>query len=254
MMMQEPSTQTSLTLLPDVRLIPDHLLPGREKHVRPPRQLKGHWTLQGMKTPGGAEVWHGDYEKIEDFTWWCDGREKKELMICFSFKNGHAYMIAGKYELHGHLYFKKIRTKGFSRFLTIKPIMCMRFPDVTREQIEAVERDIEARVGSREISCIELLRLILERSLGYRMASFNTKMIYLQQFARSFRDHGFVDQAGKPVRMQFLLTMPWSWDQLLAHFGALEERFYWLGHTGLWTSRIFRLPGKIMKALVRAFK
>lgn len=207
-------------------------------------------TIAGALVP----VQVGNFRQIQDFQWWFDGKTRRELLLCFSYKNGHAYLVAGKYELHGHLYFKKIKKRTFSRIFTLRPILFLRFPDVTEAQLDAIERDIEAREGTREISCIELLRLVLEEGGGIKMKHFEPRMIYLQQFVSSFLQHGFVDaNTGRRVNYEVYLTERWAWPEVMTFLGRLEERFFWLGHSGIWTARILRWPGQMLRRLRQHF-
>jgi hypothetical protein len=208
------------------------------------------WTLQTLPEYDNRTIHVATFQCIQDFKWWFDGKQKRELILGFSYKNGHSYLIAGKYELHGHLFFKKIKTRNFSPTFTLRPILFLRFPAVSEETLQRIERDIEARVGTREISCIELLRLVLDNGGGIAMKHFDPSMIYLQQFVESFLKHGFVDNNnGRAIPFEVYLNERWNFDQVYEFLGRLEKRFYWLGHSGLLTARLMRLPGNLWRAL-----
>jgi hypothetical protein len=215
--------------------------------------MPSDWQIQRFEQYPDCPVHVATFNRIQNFNWWFDGKEKKELIIGLSYKNGHAYLIAGKYELHGHLFFKKIYTRFYSRFLTLQPILFLRFPSISSERIEKVENDIDSRIGSREISCIELIRLVLERGAGIQMVHFESSMIYLQQYVDSFLRYGFQDaQTGSKIPLEVYLCERWSLSSLFEHLSRLEKRFYWLGHSGLWLAGIVRAPARVT-ALIKSY-
>ena len=66
----------------------------------------------------------------------------KEILIAFSKKNGHAYLIAGKYEVHGHFIFKKTFSRDFKP-ISCEPLVYIRFKNITALDIEKIEQYIE---------------------------------------------------------------------------------------------------------------
>jgi hypothetical protein len=195
------------------------------------------------------------YEDIHQFDWAFPNGDENPLYVCFSLKNGHAFLIAGKYELHGHLYFKKIKKKYFSHFLTYKPLMVFRFPGISDEKIAKIEAEIEARVGTRELTCMELIRQVLADAGDIHINGHTKKTRFLHEFFDRIFTGGFVTSVGRKVKFEAHIMQDKSLAAVYEHVGALERRFKILGYTGLFFYRIvsfFKYIKVFIKSIFKA--
>ncbi len=160
---------------------------------------------------------YGKWKVPEDF------RAGEEVLIAFSRKNGHAYLIAGKYEVHGHFIFKKTFSRDFCE-LSCEPLLYIRFKNITREDLILIENYIESHEGVRESSCINYCLITLFNSLGIRINSQKKNIVNLEDCLLNIL-HSGASRNEREQEVEVYKTLPWSILQIVNHFNLLEKRF-----------------------------
>lgn len=179
-------------------------------------------------------------------------RPGREVLMCFSAKNGHSYLIAGRHELHGHLLFRAVRLREFGP-RTVEPLLIIRFMGLTDTEIARLERTVASLEGVHETSCLVLLLRALDEGLGIRIPERPWHLLWLVDHVRLFLTNGFVRRDGSVQPVRFYLNRDWTMDRVFDHFGRLDRRFRYLGllskYAGgplLWMVRPFTaLAGRI---------
>lgn len=160
-----------------------------------------------------------------------DFRPGRELLMCFSAKNGHGYLIAGRHELHGHLIYKKIKLREFSE-RSVEPLVIVRFTGLSEAEIDRVESHVGELEGTRDTSCLELMRHTLKYSLGIHMVNYLPLSIFLVPYFRSIVRNGYRRGDGSVQPVELYLNRPWTLEQVQEHFRRLDRRFWHIAVLG----------------------
>ncbi len=160
---------------------------------------------------------YGKWKVPKDFT---PGRE---VLIGFSRKNGHAYLIAGKYEIHGHFIFKKTFFREFCE-KSCEPLIFIRFKDISPSDLLEIESLIERSEGIRESSCINYCLITIFTALGIRIESEGRNIVNLEDCLLSILEFG-ASRNGKRQVVEIYKAVDWDLRQILNHFNLLEKRF-----------------------------
>ena len=146
-----------------------------------------------------------------------------EVLIGFSRKNGHAYLIAGKYEIHGHFIFKKTFFREFCE-KSCEPLVFIRFKEISTLDVLEVESLIERNEGIRESSCINYCLITIFTALGIRIESEGRNIVNLEDCLLNALEFG-ASRNGKRQEIEVYKTVGWELRQILNHFNLLEKRF-----------------------------
>lgn len=142
----------------------------------------------------------------------------KEVIIGFSRKNGHAFLIAGKYEVHGHMIFKRTWLRDFAPY-SCKPLLYFRFTSLTDQDIQKLETHLESIEGGRDVTCIDFILNALEDSLGI-------KPLYKREGFQILRHHvPQMIEKGFTQKTEMIKTEDWSMAQISTHLDKLDKRF-----------------------------
>ena len=159
----------------------------------------------------------------------------EEVLIAFSKKNGHAYLIAGKYEVHGHFIFKKTFSRSFCE-KSCEPLLYIRFGEISKEDILKIEKSIELNESIRESSCINYCLITIFNSLGILIDSKGKNIINLQDCLEASLENGAI-RNNRETPIELFNTSNESLKDIIIHFNKLEQRFKW-------THIISRILGK----------
>lgn len=181
------------------------------------------------------DVYHyGKWAIEEDF------KIGKEVIVGFSRKNGHAFLVAGKYEVHGHMIFKKTWLREFGPY-SCKPLLYFRFTGLTDLDVKKLETYLEQVQGVREITCIDFILNSLENALGivpnYERGGFQI----LREHVPGMLDDGF----NSPTEV--IRTEDWSRYKIQCHMDKLDTRFEALAYSSYLLAQITILPWRALK-------
>ncbi len=169
-----------------------------------------------------------------------DFRLGKEVLIGFSRKNGHAFLVAGKYEVHGHMIFKKTWLRPFGPY-SCKPLLYFRFTGLTDQDIKKLENYLESIEGIREVTCIDFILNALENALGiipnYERKGFQI----LRHHVPKMLDLGF----NSPT--EIYKTEDWSRFKIMAHMAKLDKRFEKMAYTSYLLGQATLVPYRGLK-------
>jgi hypothetical protein len=178
-----------------------------------------------------AHLEFGNWKVPKDF------KPGKEVLIAFSKKNGHAYLVAGKYEVHGHFIFKKTFSRPFCE-KSCEPILYIRFKDLSEKDILKVEDYIKNTESIRESSCINYCLITLYSSLGILIDSKGNNIIGLEDCLVAALNNG-ATRDNRNLSIEIIKTTDDNLNSIIEHFNNLEKRFKW-------THIISRLLGKLL--------
>lgn len=171
-----------------------------------------------------------------------DFRIGKEVILGFSRKNGHAFLIAGKYEVHGHMIFKRTWLREFGPY-SCKPLLYFRFTGLSDRDVRQLEEYLEKVEGIRDITCIDFILNTLENALGivpnYERKGFQI----LEHHVPGMWDHGF----SSPTEL--IKTEDWSRFKIMAHMEKLDNRFRKLAYSSYILGNFSILPWRSLKKL-----
>ncbi|EQC44031.1 hypothetical protein [Bacteriovorax sp. Seq25_V] len=153
-----------------------------------------------------------------------DFKLHKEVLIAFSEKNGHMYLIAGQYEMHGHFIYMRTFKKLFTP-RSPQPIVYIRFKNLSNKSIEKIERYIESNEGVRHSSCINYVLITLFTSLGIVINHDKRSLILKLRDCLDGCLFGDVKIHSQSTEVEVFKTKDWSMYEIYTHFDKIEKRF-----------------------------
>jgi hypothetical protein len=166
----------------------------------------------------------------------------REVILGFSRKNGHAFLIAGKYEVHGHMIFKRTWLRSFGPY-SCKPLLYFRFTGLTDCEVNDLENYLERVEGIRDITCIDFILNTLENALGivpnYERRGFQI----LRHHVPAMLDEGF------SAPTEVIKTEEWSRYKIMEHMYKLDNRFESLAYASYILGNLSLLPWRTFKKL-----
>lgn len=170
----------------------------------------------------------------------------KEVIIGFSRKNGHAFLIAGKYEVHGHMIFKRTWLRDFGPY-SCKPLLYFRFKNLTKNDLHKLERHLELIEGKRDITCIDFILNTLEDALGIEPLYKREGFQILRHHVPKMMELGFNRET------ELVKTEDWSNELIKGHLDKLDKRFEGLAYTSYLLGQVSLKPMRnLQKALLEA--
>ncbi len=149
---------------------------------------------------------------------------RSEVLIAFSRKNGHMYLLAGKYEMHGHLIFMKTFSKLFTP-RTPPAVVYIRLKNLTRDQIINLETYIESNQGVRHSSCINYVLITLFTSLGIKFCTRDGHLILKLKECLDAALIGNVQIGNEVLPVEVFRTENIEMAKIYDHFEKIEKRF-----------------------------